>query len=103
MANTCEPLINVVMENKPKVLGCLQRQSNLSKVHRLGPKGKGAGMGAPNSPIADVDPPAERRSLTHAVWLLARNVVSPQIPFALGPEGQTTRPVERGKASCKGR
>jgi hypothetical protein len=34
--------------------------------HRLGPKGKGSGMGAPNSPIADVELPAERRNLTCA-------------------------------------
>ena len=66
MANICEPLINVVIENKPKVLGCLQRQSNPERVHRLGPKGKGSGIGAPNSPIADGVPPAERRNLTHA-------------------------------------
>jgi len=64
MANICEPLINVVMENKPKVL------ISLTRAHRLGPKGKGASMGAPNSPIADVVPPAERRSLTHALWYL---------------------------------
>ena len=29
------------------------------------PKGKGSGIGAPNSPIADDAPPAERQSLTH--------------------------------------
>jgi hypothetical protein len=46
MANICEPLINVVMENKPKVLGSPQRQPNPERVHRLGPKGKGSGMGA---------------------------------------------------------
>jgi hypothetical protein len=103
MANICEPLINVVMENKPKVLGCPQRQSNLTRVHRLGPKGKGSGMSAPNSPIADVEPPAKRRSLTHAVWVLARNVVSPQVSLVLGPEGQIKRQVERGKASREGR
>jgi hypothetical protein len=77
MVNTYEPLINVVMENKPKVLGCPLRQSNPERVHRLGPKGKGSGIGAPNSPIADVELPAERRCLTHAVRVLARNVVSP--------------------------
>jgi hypothetical protein len=60
-------------------------------------------MGAPNSPIADVVPPAERQSLTHAVRVLARNVVSPQVSFVLGPEGQTQRQVERGKASREGR
>jgi hypothetical protein len=65
MANICEPLINVVSGNKPKVLGCLQRQSNPTRVHRLGPKGKGSGMGAPNSPIADVEPPAERAYLRY--------------------------------------
>jgi hypothetical protein len=60
MANICEPLINVVTENKPKVL------RHPGRVKTLGPKGKGSGMGAPNSPVADGVPPAERRSLTHA-------------------------------------
>jgi len=60
MVNTCEPLINVVTENKPKVLTCPRR------ANRLGPKGKGSGMGAANSPIADAAPPAERRNLTYA-------------------------------------
>ena len=60
-------------------------------------------MGAPNSPIADVELPAKRQSLTHAIWVLARNVVSPQVSIVLGPEGQTQRQVERGKASREGR
>ena len=103
MANICELLINVVTGNKPKVLDCLQRQSNPTKVHRLEPKGKGSSIGAANSPIADVEPPAKRQSLTHAIWVLARNVVSPQVSLVLGPEGQTQRQVERGKASREGR
>jgi hypothetical protein len=102
MANICEPLINVVSLNKPKVLDCLQRQSNPIRVHRLGPKGKESGIGAPKSPIADVELPAKRRSLTHTVRVLARNVVSPQVSLVLGPEGQTQRQVERGKASREG-
>jgi hypothetical protein len=60
MVNICEPLINVVIGDKPKVLICPVR------AQRLEPKGKGSGMGAPNSPIADVEPPAERRNLTYA-------------------------------------
>jgi len=64
MVNICEPPINVVDENKPKVLACPRR------ANRLGPKGEGSGIGAPNSPIADGAPPAERRDLTHAVWYL---------------------------------
>jgi hypothetical protein len=103
MANICELLVNVVKENKPKVLDCLQRQSNPTKVHRLGPKGKGSGIGARNSPIADVELPAKRQSLTHAIRVLARNVVSPQVSLVLGPEGQTQRQVEGGKASREGR
>ena len=103
MANICEPPINVVSESKPKVLGCPQRQPNPERVHRLGPKGKGSSMGAPNSPIADVEPPAKRRGLPHAIRVLVRNVVSPQVSLALGPEGQTQRQVERGKASREGR
>jgi hypothetical protein len=103
MANIYELLINVVSCDKPKVLGCPQGQPNPKRIHRLGPKGKGSGIGAPNSPIADVEPPAKRQSLTHAIWVLARNVVSPQVSLVLGPEGQTPRQVERGKASREGR
>ena len=71
MVNIREPLINVVIEDKPKVLKSLRRAD------RLGPKGKRSGMGAPNSPIADGEPPAKRRGLTHADRVLVRNVVSP--------------------------
>jgi hypothetical protein len=71
MVNTHEPLINVVTCDKPKVL------TSPARTDRLGPKGKGSGIGAPNSPNADGAPPAERRNLTHAVVVLARNVVSP--------------------------
>jgi hypothetical protein len=34
--------------------------------HRLGPKGTWPGSGVSNSPDADVEPPAERRDLTHS-------------------------------------
>ena len=70
MVNICEPLINVVICDKPKVLGCSQAVEPLTRVHRLGPKGKGSSIGAANSPIAEVAPPAERRDLTHALWYL---------------------------------
>ena len=84
MVNICEPLINVVTENKPKVL------TGPARANRLGPKGKGSGIGAPNSPIADVAPPAERRNLTYAGTCTERGK----------PEGL---PVEfpHGKASRK--
>ena len=71
MVKTSEPLLNVVNENKPKVLRVPKRN------HRLGPKGKGTGIGAPNSPIADGEPSAERRNLTHLNQVLSRNVLSP--------------------------
>ncbi len=61
MVNICESLINVVSCDKPKVLTWLPKEA-----HRLEPKGKGSSMGAPNSPITDVAPPAERRNLTYA-------------------------------------
>ena len=64
--NPGEPLINVVNENKPKVLRSPVRTC------RLGPKGKGSGIGAPNSAIADDTPPAERRNLTHAGTCMER-------------------------------
>jgi len=66
MVKTCEPLINVVNENKPKRLR-----------HRLEPKGEGSGSGVPNSPDADAAPPAERRNLSPTSQILSRNVVSP--------------------------
>jgi hypothetical protein len=72
MVKTSEPLINVVNENKPKVLSVPERS------HRLGPKGTGSGIGAPNSPIADGASPAKRRNLTHQNQVLTRNVVSPE-------------------------
>jgi len=53
MVNQCELLINVVICDKPKML------------IGLGQNGKGSGMGAPNSPIADGEPPAERQGLPH--------------------------------------
>ena len=61
MVNIYEPLINVVSCDKPKVLTWLPKEA-----HRLEPKGKGSSMGAPNSSITDVVPPAERRNLTYA-------------------------------------
>jgi hypothetical protein len=69
MVNPGESLINVVMENKPKVLGGFgqsSKQSSPARARRLGPKGTGSGIGAPNSPIAGGAPPAEKRNLTHA-------------------------------------
>ena len=38
MVNRCEPLINVVIENKPKVL------TSLARANRLGPKKKARGQ-----------------------------------------------------------
>ena len=64
MVNRCKPLINVVTRDKPKVL------THPPRVNRLEPKGKGAGIGAPNSPIADDVPPAKRRNLPHALGYL---------------------------------
>ena len=66
-----EPLLNVVILNKPKVLSVPARN------HRLEPKGKGSGIGVPNSPIADGASPAKRRNLIHLNQVLTRNVVSP--------------------------
>ena len=70
MVKRTEPLINVVNENKPKVLKVSARD------RRLGPKGTGSGIGASNSPIADGAPPAKRRNLTHLTQVLSGNVVS---------------------------
>jgi hypothetical protein len=53
MVNICELLINVVTCDRLKVLISLSQN------------GKGSGLGAPNSPTADVEPPAKRQDLTH--------------------------------------
>jgi hypothetical protein len=71
MVKTSEPLLNVVTLNKPKVLSVPARN------HRLGPKGKGPGIGAYHSPIADGAPSAKRRNLTHLNQVLSWNVLSP--------------------------
>src|SRR5260370_22761231 len=52
--NTCESLINAVIENKPKMLTGLDQ------------KGRWSSSDVPNSSDADVAPPAERRDLTHS-------------------------------------
>ena len=49
-----------------KGAGLLEGAVEPVRVHRLGPKGKGSSIGAPNSPIADGVLSAERRDLTHA-------------------------------------
>ena len=53
MVNPGEASVNVVTENKPKVL------------IGLGQKGTWSGPGAPNSSGADGAPPAKRRDLNH--------------------------------------
>jgi hypothetical protein len=50
--NPGEVLIKAVSKNKPKMLSGLNQ------------KGKWSGTGAPNSPVADGAPPAERHDLT---------------------------------------
>jgi len=59
MVNICEPLVNVVNGNKPKVL------TSLRGANRLGPKGKWPGVRVSSSLTADDAPPANRRNLTH--------------------------------------
>ena len=61
MVKISEPLINVVIWNKPKMLKISERE------RRLGPKGKGSRIGVSNSPIAVGAPPADRRNLSQAV------------------------------------
>ncbi len=71
MVNRGEPLLNVVNENKPKVLRVPKRN------HRLGPKGKGSGIDAYDLPIADEAPPVKRRNLSQPKQVQSRNLVSP--------------------------
>ena len=54
MVNTCESLINVVTENKPKMLTGLDQN------------GTWPSSDAHNSSDADDAPPAKRRDLTHS-------------------------------------
>ena len=57
-----------------------RRDSQQAKeAERLGPKGKWRGRGAGISPLADVVPPAERRSLTPLGMVLVWNVVNPTV------------------------
>jgi hypothetical protein len=58
MVNISEPLLNVVIPNKPKMLRVSTRN------HRLGPKGTRSGVVVANSTTADDAPPANRRDLT---------------------------------------
>jgi len=50
-------------ENKPKMLTPVRLNANQLDKHRLGPKGTWPSSGVPNSPDADLAPPAERRDL----------------------------------------
>ena len=61
MVNTCEPLINAVNGNEPKVLTSPRR------TNRLGPKGKWSGVRGSGSLTADDAPPVNRRNLTHSM------------------------------------
>ncbi len=63
----------------------------------MGQNGKGSGMGAPNSPIADVAPPAERQDLTHAGTGTERGK-----PVGLPRSARPSRPVERGESEPQG-
>jgi hypothetical protein len=85
MANRCAPLINVVRPNKPKGLKGLDHKvsDQVETVPLLSP--------------ADVEPPADRRRLTHPV-VLGRNVVSPY----LSHKGKPTARAADGGAG-KGR
>jgi hypothetical protein len=100
MVNRGEPLINVVTEKKPKVLTCPRR------ANRLGPKGKGSGMSAPNSLIADAAPPAERRNLTCAGTCTERGKpVGPSVVTATReskPQGEPRglRVGDGGRSEC---
>ena len=53
--------------------------------HRLGPKGTWPSSGVPNSPDADLAPPAERRDLTHSGTHTKRGkpVVLPRVRLVL--------------------
>ena len=92
MVNIRELLINVVNRDKPKMpIG-------------LGQNGKGSGMDAPNSSIADDEPPAERQALTHTGTCTERGkpVVSPGLSRESEPQG-TLKGLwvwDGGKSEC---
>ena len=70
MVNSGEPLLN-------------RRDNEQAKeATRLEPKKvRGQEAGVDVSPLADAEPPAERRDLTPPLMVLVRNVVSPIIPI----------------------
>jgi hypothetical protein len=62
---------------------CSRREGPQAKeAVRLEPKGTWSGRGALISPLADVAPPADRRSLRSSGLVLVRNVVSPIVSTA---------------------
>lgn len=94
MANESELLINVDMVNKPKVL------TGLTKMVR------GQEQDSPVVLLADVDPPAKRRSLTRS-WRIKRNRISPYSPSCKGrnstarkSHGNAGRGVPRKRTLC---
>ena len=75
------------MVNPGEVLIKAVNQRQAKDAVRLEPKGTWSGTGAPNSPVADGAPPAERHDLNPGV----------------DREGERSNPVvsPRGKADCK--
>ena len=96
MGNICESLINAVMRNKPKMLiGLDQKVGGQVQVF-------------PNSPDADLAPPAERRDLTHSGTHTKRGkpVVLPTRVLSAGKANRKASPrgcgygrVEQAKAA----
>ena len=83
--NPGEALINVVIKAKRKLL------------KRLDQNGTRPGPGAPNSPSADDEPPAERRDLNRTQRLHARNVVSPSSPCGPRPQDSDSQEMPMGR------
>ncbi len=64
------------MANSGEALLSRRDSQQAKEAERLEPKGTWRGRGAAISPLADVEPPAERRSLTPLGMVLVWNVVS---------------------------
>jgi hypothetical protein len=95
----CKSLINVVNEDKPKML------TPVNDRQRLEPKGKWPGPGVETSPDADVEPPADRRDLTHSGAYTKRGkpVALPVFLRESVPQGRPTglRVWEDGGSKCR--
>ncbi len=90
MANSGEPLLS------------RRKRRQAKEAERLEPKGTWRGRGAAISPLADVEPLAERRSLTPLGMVLVWNVVSPIVSTRTWKVTREGVPVDEGVRDAGG-